>query len=158
MQPPPVGLLRSVPLEQSPDREIGSVRSGATSYNQPMSSFDLNGVATISQMLQNTTSFNQDLSAWDLSTVQDMSFLLSGATIFNNGGSALIDNWSTSSCTNMSSVFYLHKPNREAAFLKGLLREFVGVLVTDFYAGYGYSNRNAICACSCTRFVCLANN
>jgi hypothetical protein len=38
--------------------------------------------------------------------------------------------------TNMDSVFYLLKPNREADFLKDLLKGFKGVLVSDFYPGY----------------------
>jgi predicted RecB family nuclease len=38
--------------------------------------------------------------------------------------------------TNMVSVFYLFKPNREAEFLKKLLEGFSGVLVSDFYPGY----------------------
>jgi hypothetical protein len=38
--------------------------------------------------------------------------------------------------TNMNSVFYLFRPNREADFLMDLLEGFNGVLVSDFYAGY----------------------
>jgi predicted RecB family nuclease len=38
--------------------------------------------------------------------------------------------------TNMDAVFYLFRSNREADFLKELLNEFKGVLVSDFYSGY----------------------
>ena len=38
--------------------------------------------------------------------------------------------------TNMDAVFYLFRPNREADFLKELLKNFRGVLVSDFYSGY----------------------
>ena len=38
--------------------------------------------------------------------------------------------------TNMEDVVYIYRPNREADFLLELLRDFKGVLVTDFYAGY----------------------
>jgi hypothetical protein len=38
--------------------------------------------------------------------------------------------------TNLEDVVYMYRPNREAAFLQGLLRDFKGVLVTDFYNGY----------------------
>ena len=38
--------------------------------------------------------------------------------------------------TNMDSVFYLFRPNREAVFLEDLLKDFNGVLVSDFYPGY----------------------
>ncbi len=37
---------------------------------------------------------------------------------------------------NMNSVFYIFKPNREADFLHDLLKDFQGVLVSDFYSGY----------------------
>ena len=36
----------------------------------------------------------------------------------------------------MNSVFYVFKPNREADFLHDLLKDFQGVLVSDFYSGY----------------------
>ena len=37
---------------------------------------------------------------------------------------------------NMEDVLYLYKPSREAAFLQELLKDFKGVLVSDFYSGY----------------------
>jgi len=37
---------------------------------------------------------------------------------------------------NMEDVVYMYKPCREAAFLQELLKDFKGVLVSDFYAGY----------------------
>jgi hypothetical protein len=36
----------------------------------------------------------------------------------------------------MEDVFYFYRPSREADFLKTLLGDFRGVLVTDFFAGY----------------------
>jgi hypothetical protein len=38
--------------------------------------------------------------------------------------------------TNMEEVVYLYRPTRETAFLHELLKEFKGVLVSDFYSGY----------------------
>jgi hypothetical protein len=38
--------------------------------------------------------------------------------------------------TNMESVCYLFKPNRAIGFVKELFKNFRGVLVSDFYAGY----------------------
>ena len=37
---------------------------------------------------------------------------------------------------NMEDVVYIYRPNREADFLHDLLRDFKGVLVSDFYPGY----------------------
>jgi hypothetical protein len=38
--------------------------------------------------------------------------------------------------TNMEDVVYLNRPTRETAFLRDLLKEYKGVLVSDFYSGY----------------------
>jgi hypothetical protein len=38
--------------------------------------------------------------------------------------------------TNLEEVVYLYRPTREGDFLHDLLREFHGVLVSDFYAAY----------------------
>lgn len=38
--------------------------------------------------------------------------------------------------TNLEDVVYMYRPNREAGFLQEILREFRGVLVSDFYTGY----------------------
>jgi hypothetical protein len=38
--------------------------------------------------------------------------------------------------TNLEDVLHLYKPGREADFLQDLLRDFKGVLVSDFFAGY----------------------
>jgi hypothetical protein len=38
--------------------------------------------------------------------------------------------------TNLEEVVYLYRPTREGDFLKDLLRDFKGVLVSDFYAAY----------------------
>ncbi len=37
---------------------------------------------------------------------------------------------------NLEDVVYMYRPNREAAFLQDLLKDFKGVLVSDFYSGY----------------------
>src|SRR5262249_27703614 len=38
--------------------------------------------------------------------------------------------------TNLEEVVYLYKPTREGDFLKEMLKDFRGVLVSDFYAAY----------------------
>jgi len=38
--------------------------------------------------------------------------------------------------TNMNTVYYLFRETRESDFLKEILQDFKGVLVSDFYAGY----------------------
>jgi len=38
--------------------------------------------------------------------------------------------------TSMEEVVYMYRPNRKADFLHDMLRDFTGVLITDFYTGY----------------------
>lgn len=38
--------------------------------------------------------------------------------------------------TNLEEVVYMYRPNREGEFLRKLLKDFKGVLVSDFYAAY----------------------
>ncbi len=38
--------------------------------------------------------------------------------------------------TNLEEVVFMHRPSREGGFLRGLLKDFRGVLVSDFYAPY----------------------
>jgi predicted RecB family nuclease len=38
--------------------------------------------------------------------------------------------------TSIDRVYYFYKPSRETSFLQDLLRNFSGVLVSDFYTGY----------------------
>jgi predicted RecB family nuclease len=38
--------------------------------------------------------------------------------------------------TSIDEVYYLYRPNREGAFLRELLKEFRGVVVSDFYGAY----------------------
>ena len=38
--------------------------------------------------------------------------------------------------TNMEEVAFMYRPTREGEFLKELLKDFEGVLVSDFYGAY----------------------
>ena len=49
--------------------------------------------------------------------------------------------------TNGREVVSLYRPTREADFIRGLLKNFKGILVTDFYAGYD--------SIDCTQQRCL---
>jgi predicted RecB family nuclease len=42
--------------------------------------------------------------------------------------------------TNGNEVVSIYQPNREASFIKEFLKDFTGVLVTDFYSGYDSLN------------------
>jgi len=51
--------------------------------------------------------------------------------------------------TTIDSVYYLFKEDREADFLKEMLKDFKGVLISDFYAGYD--------ALECSQQKCLVH-
>ena len=76
-----------------------------TSFNQPIGYWNTSKVTDMDEMLQGCNSFNQDLGGWDVSGVTSMNSMLSDAANFNNGGSTGINNWDTSSCTNMHGMF-----------------------------------------------------
>jgi predicted RecB family nuclease len=42
--------------------------------------------------------------------------------------------------SNLNQVFFSYKPNRDGSFLKDFLKNFKGVLVTDFYSAYNSLN------------------
>eukprot|EP00978_Attheya_sp_CCMP212_P045836 scaffold362629_cov31-Attheya_sp.AAC.1 len=46
--------------------------SGASSFNQGISSWDTSNVTWMRNMFVNASSFNQDLSSWNTSNVTDM--------------------------------------------------------------------------------------
>lgn len=67
------------------------------------------------------------------------SMLIGGALIHADetiGGLKDLSNGYVWVFSNMESALYMYKPNRQADFLLDLLRNFKGVLITDFYAGY----------------------
>ncbi|MYB30077.1 MAG: BspA family leucine-rich repeat surface protein, partial [Cenarchaeum sp. SB0663_bin_5] len=75
--------------------------SGATSFNQDISAWNVSSVTDMGSMFRNATSFNQPLDAWDVSSVTDMGGMFKGAASFNQP----LDSWNVSSVTNMTRMF-----------------------------------------------------
>ena len=72
----------------------------ASSFNQPLNSWDVSSVTDMSHMFWGVTSFNQNISAWDVSSVTNMSHMFYNASSFNGDISA----WDVSSVTNMTRM------------------------------------------------------
>jgi surface protein len=66
----------------------------ASSFNQPLSGWDVSSATTMNSMFYKATSFNQDLSLWDVSSVTDMSrMMFEGAAAFNHERYKISGKW-----------------------------------------------------------------
>ena len=74
---------------------------GATAFNQDISEWNVSNVTNMSQMFRNAIAFNQPLNSWDVSNVTDMNGMFYKATSFNQD----ISMWDTSNVTNMNGMF-----------------------------------------------------
>jgi surface protein len=75
--------------------------SGATSFNQPLNTWDVSNVASMGWMFSDAESFNQDISSWDVSSSPYLRYMFEGATAFNQP----LNTWDVSNVTNMQSMF-----------------------------------------------------
>ena len=55
----------------------------ASSFNQPLSGWDVSSVTATDYMFLGASSFNQPLSGWDVSSVAVMDYMFLGASSFN---------------------------------------------------------------------------
>lgn len=73
----------------------------ATSFNQDIGGWNTNALTHSSGMFAGATSFDQDISGWNMVRVWNMSNMFNGATSFNQP----LDQWNTAALTNMGSMF-----------------------------------------------------
>lgn len=77
----------------------------ASSFNQPIGSWNTANVTDMSGMFNGASSFNQPISTWNTAAVTNMSYMFNNATAFNQP----IGSWNTATVTNMSYMFYYAK-------------------------------------------------
>lgn len=73
----------------------------ATSFNQPIGSWNTANVTSMSQMFWGASSFNQPIGSWNTAAVTDMSTMFIGAQAFNQP----LSTWNTAAVTRMGGMF-----------------------------------------------------
>jgi surface protein len=76
--------------------------NGATSFNDPIGSWDVSNVTDMSFMFWHAKNFNQNLESWDVSMVKNMHRMFEMAESFNQP----IGSWNVSNVENMDGLFY----------------------------------------------------
>ena len=79
----------------------------ATSFNQPLSNWNVSNVTDMSYMFINATSFNQPLNNWNVSNVTNMEYMFNGASTFNQD----LSMWCVSNFPTMPYMFDLNATN-----------------------------------------------
>ena len=80
---------------------MGSMFSGATSFDQNIGGWNVEAVTNMGGMFWGATSFNQDIGNWNTASVTDMAFMFSYATAFNQD----ISRWNVEAVTTMEDMF-----------------------------------------------------
>jgi len=79
---------------------MSSIFYGATTFNEPIDSWDTSSVTNMSYMFQYSSAFNQPIGSWDTSNVTNMNFMFAGS-VFNQP----LNLWNTSKVTHMNFMF-----------------------------------------------------
>jgi surface protein len=104
--------------------------NGASSFNQPIGSWDVSNVTNMESMFSQASAFNQPIGSWNVSKVTNMGGMFGYANAFDQP----IGSWDVSKVTNMGGMFYW----------AGSFNQNIGSWnvssVTDMSGMFGYAN------------------
>lgn len=81
--------------------EMRNVFSGAATFNQDISSWDVSNVTDMASMFASAASFNRDIGSWDVSSVTYMGTMFNSASSFNQD----LSSWCVPLITSKPSYF-----------------------------------------------------
>ena len=106
---------------------------GAISFNQPIGSWDMSNITSLSNMLNGATSFNQDISTWNIRNITSFSNLLAGNSVMDTDKiDAIYINWSKQPLqTNRSLNLGTNTYSAAAVEARALLTDVYGWTIVD---------------------------
>lgn len=87
-------------------QSMTSMFNGASSFNQPLDNWNVSNVSWMNSMFKDASSFNQDLSSWDVSNVDRFNNMFENASNFNQP----LNSWDFSDMdTSSYGIYGLYK-------------------------------------------------
>lgn len=98
--------------------DMNSIFRDCSSFNQPVSEWDVSNQSGLDGLFAGCPLFNQDISAWNPASAVSMDSMFNGATVFNNGSAPGVADkpipWFTPALKNTRAMFFNAKSFNQA--------------------------------------------